>query len=95
MSSSSSSSGSGLVVDKSEAETGMIDMKKYGSAVVIVILIIVVASVAYCKTDSFTSVDGVVATSPGQVRSDTEVDRTWNLKQLEKSVALINRQAAR
>jgi len=92
----------GLVVDKPTADTtggaeggGWIDTKKYGSAIIIVVLIVIVAAVAYCKNpDGFASPDGVVARrSQRQVRSDTEVDRTWNAKELERSVALINRKA--
>lgn len=89
----------GLVVDKTSGGTEegsgtiWIDTKKYGSAIIIVILIVLVAVVAYCKTsEGFASTDGVAASrSKNQVRSDTEVDRTWNLKELERSVALINR----
>lgn len=92
----------GLVVDKIEenttggAEGGCwIDTKKYGSAIIIVVLIIIVGAVAWCKNpEGFASPDGVVARrSQRQVRSDTEVDRTWNAKELERSVALINRKA--
>jgi hypothetical protein len=71
-----------------------IDMEKYGGIIVVMVLIVIVASVSYCKSDSFASPDGVVARrSQNQKRSDTQVDKTWNLKQLEKAVALINRKA--
>lgn len=65
--------------------------KKYSAGLVIILLVIVVACVSYYR-EGFVSSDGVVARkSPQkQVRSDTEVDRTWNLEQLEKSVALLN-----
>ena len=90
----SSAGNSPIVVSSDTVGGGLLDMKKYGSAIIIVVLIVIVAGVAYCKQDSFTSPDGVVARkSNNQVRSDTAVDRTWNLKQLEKSVALINRKA--
>jgi hypothetical protein len=91
----------GLVVNKEGGDEGgmlgsWVDTKKYGSAIIIVVLILVVASVAYCKqgTDGFASPDGVVARrSQRQVRSDTEVDSTWNLKELERSVALLNKKS--
>jgi hypothetical protein len=68
-------------------------IKKYGSAIVIIGLIILIMSISYCKTEPFTSPDGVAArNNQPQVRSDPEIDRKWNLQQLEKSVALINRQ---
>lgn len=72
-----------------------IDTKKYGSAIIIVVLIVIVATVAYCKkSDGFASPDGVVARrSQRQTRSDTNVDRSWNLKELERSVSLINQKA--
>lgn len=97
-----SDKGGGLVVDKSTSDAtggaeggGYLDYKKYGSAIIIVVLIMVVASVAYCKNpDGFASPDGVVARrSQRQLRSDTNVDRSWNLKELERSVSLINRKA--
>jgi hypothetical protein len=90
----------GLVVtkkgeDKTVEGGSWIDAKKYGSAIIIVVLIIIVASVAYYKNaDGFASPDSVVSRrSQRQVRSDTEVDRSWNLKELERSVSLINRKA--
>ncbi len=88
----------GLVVDKSADVTGSIesyvDYKKHSSTIIIVVLIIIVAIVAYYKSDGFVSPDGVVARrSQRQIRGDTEVDRTWNLEQLEKSVALLNRKS--
>lgn len=90
----------GLVVDKEgdDEKTGggwfSFDYKKYGSAIVIVVLVVIIASVVYCK-EGFTSPDGVVASKESRlgVRSDAHVDRTWNLIELEKSVALINRKA--
>jgi hypothetical protein len=91
----------GLVVTKEgENKTveggSWIDTKKYGSAIIIVVLIVIVASIAYYKNaDGFASPDGVVSRrSQRQVRSDTEVDRSWNLKELERSVSLINRKAS-
>lgn len=81
--------------DKTVEGSSWIDTKKYGNAMIIVVLIVIVASVAYCKSpDGFASPDGVVSRrSQKQVRSDTEVDRSWNLKELERSVSLINRKA--
>jgi hypothetical protein len=88
----------GLVVtkgddDKTVGGGSWIDTKKYGSAMIIVVLIIIVASIAYCKSsDGFASPDGVVSRrSQRQVRSDTEVDKSFNLKELERSVALLNK----
>lgn len=88
-----------LIVNKDKEVTGgwTIDTSKYGSAIVIVILIMVIAAIVYCKdTSGFASPDGVVASKKSRqsVRSDTHVDRTWNLAELEKSVALLNRKAA-
>jgi len=95
-----SDTGGGLVVtkggeDKTVEGGGWIDTKKYGNAIIIAVLIVIVASVAYCKnSDGFSSPDGVVSRrSQRQLRSDTEVDRDWNLKELERSVSLINRKA--
>jgi hypothetical protein len=92
----------GLVVtkggeDKMVDSSSWIDTKKYGSAIVIVVLIVIVASIAYYKNaDGFASPDGVVSRrSQRQIRSDTEVDRSWNLKELERSVSLINRKAGK
>lgn len=86
--------GDTLVVDKSatgDASKAWIDTDKYGGAIVILVLFMAIVSVVYCR-DGFTSPDGVVARKDNhQVRSDTQVDRTWNLEQLEKSVALLNR----
>lgn len=91
-------SDSGLVVDTAEVTDGgwfsSDTVKQHGSVIIIVVLIVIVISVAYCKKESFASPDGVVSRrSQRQNRSDTEVDRTWNLDELEKSVALINRKA--
>jgi hypothetical protein len=89
----------GLVVTKGGDKTveggNWIDTNKYGSAIIIVVLIVIVASVAYYKNaDGFASPDSVVSRrSQRQVRSDTEVDKNWNLKELERSVSLINRKA--
>jgi hypothetical protein len=83
----------GLVVDTKNNILGGFDAKKYGSSIIIVVLILIVASVVYCKqgSDGFASPDGVVARrEQKQVRSDTEVDSAWNLKELERSVALLN-----
>lgn len=82
-----------LVVDK-EVSWWSIDTKKYGSAIIIIVLIIIIVSVCYCK-DGFVSPDGVIAGKESRmgVRSDAHIDRTWNIAELEKSVALINRKA--
>ena len=69
--------------------------KKNCSLIVVVVMVAIVISVNYCK-EGFSSSDGVVASSSRstkQVRSDTEVDRTWNLQELEKSVKLLNRKS--
>jgi hypothetical protein len=93
-----------IVVDTIAGGTGIgsavsnswVNKSKYGSAIIIILLVVVVVSVAYCK-DGFTNVspDGVVAkkSSQKQIRSDTHIDRTWNLEQLERSVALLNRKS--
>ncbi len=86
-----------IVVDKVEVstESSLLDLKGWGTPVLIALLIILVMAVAYYKGgDGFTSADSTVARrSQNQKRSDTEVDRVWNLKELERSVALINRKA--
>jgi hypothetical protein len=73
-----------------------VDIQKHGSAIVIVALLVIVGAIIYCKTsEGFVSPDGVVARrSQRQIRSDTQVDRTWNAKELEKSVKLLNRKAS-
>lgn len=75
---------------------GLLDVlggKKTTIASGVVIVCVMLLVWYYFKTESFSTPDGVVARrSQRQTRSDTEVDRTWNLKELEKSVALINRQ---
>ena len=84
----------GLVINKDADEKSDSNYKKYGSFAVIGVLIVIVIIVVYYKADGFTSPDGVVARrSQRQVRSDTQVDRTWNLDALEKSVALLNRKS--
>lgn len=96
----SSSDSDTLVVNKDEDEkasflTSIVDVKKNGTVIIIIVLIVIVISVAYCKnSDGFVSPDGVVARrSQRQSRSDTEIDRTWNMKELERSVALLNKKA--
>lgn len=66
--------------------------KKHGSILVVIVMVVIVLSVNYCK-EGFASPDGVIAnkSEKKQVRSDTEVDRTWNLQELERSVNLLNR----
>ena len=79
------------------ADGMMTSIKKLtaGPNIVIIVLFVVIISVAYCKKDTFVGADGVVArkSSGMGVRSDTEVDRTWNVAELEKSVALLNRKS--
>ena len=83
---------SSLVVDMGENKTKpWIHVKKYGGFVVILLIFTIIISIVYYK-DGFTSADGVVARKDiKQVRSDTQVDKEWNLEQLEKSVSLLNR----
>lgn len=90
----------GLVVNKdkeggSEGGGGWFSSgKKYAPALVVVVLIVIIASVVYCK-DGFASPDGIVARrSQRQIRNDANFDKTFNLKELEKSVALLNRKAS-
>lgn len=88
-----------LVVDKKAEEPECkkwLDPKKYSSAIVIAILLIVVACVAYYKCpEGFVNVDGAAARrSQNQVRSDAGVDHAWNLAEFERSVALINKKAS-
>ena len=64
--------------------------KQYAPALTVILLVIIISSVCYCK-DGFASPDGVVARKGNnQTRSDSHVDKKWNLKELEKSVALLN-----
>lgn len=57
---------------------------------VLVLIVIIVVYFKPNKKESFASPDAVVSSKKKQVRSDTHVDRTWNLEQLEKSVSLLN-----
>ena len=94
------SKNSDIIVDKEDGDKTTngwfsFDYKKHGSAIVIVIvLVIIIVCVVYYK-EGFTSPDGVVASKDSRlgVRSDVHVDRNWNMAELEKSVALINRKA--
>jgi hypothetical protein len=82
-----------LVVKKGGSES-WIDTKKYGAAIIIILLIIIVSSVAYYKNvDNYSGTpDSAVARkSQNQERSDTEVDKVWNKKQLEISVTKLNK----
>ena len=85
----------GIVVEaEGGAESGLSMIANNGSMIVIIVLLLIVLYVASCKSDSFLSADGVVSRrSQKQVRDDPEVSREWNLAELEKSVALINRKA--
>jgi hypothetical protein len=82
-----------LVIDtKKEPYLLVTVFKKYGALVIVAIVIVLIVLVIYIKTDTFTSPDGVVASGgKSQKRSDPGVDKSWNLKQLEKTVASINR----
>ena len=65
--------------------------KKYSSAIIIASLVLIVVIVYYCNTpEGFTPDSSSARISQNQVRSDTNVDREWNLKELERSVALLN-----
>ena len=90
-----SSTDSPIVVDTTTESTSVKEasfFKKNGAILVVIVMIFIVLSVNYCK-EGFASPDGVIAKSQKQIRSDTEVDRTWNLNELEKSVALLNRKS--
>jgi hypothetical protein len=83
-----------IVVKKSgDTKNIWVNAKKYGPIMIICILIIIVGVTGFVKSrDGFSSPDGVVSRrSQRQIRSDTEIDKTWNLKELERSVALLNR----
>ncbi len=68
--------------------------EKHGSTIIIGLLILTVMIIAYYR-ESFISADAVASRqSNNQVRSDNEVDKTWNLKEFEKSVASLNEKAA-
>lgn len=87
---------SSIVVDKQNPTSGGFEWKsKYNSILIIIVLLVIVVAVYYCKdSESFTSPDGVVSRrSQRQVRSDAEVDKAWNIKELERSVALLNRKS--
>lgn len=87
-----------IIVNTNEAQTSEKKESSFfqrnSSIIVVVIMIVVVLSVNYCK-EGFVSPDGVVArkSAKKQSRSDSEVDRTWNLKELEASVNLLNRKS--
>jgi hypothetical protein len=64
-----------------------------GVAGVIVVLILLYMFPS--GLSGFASPDGVVARKGhNQVRDDSTFDRAWNLKELESSVALLNRNSA-
>ena len=80
-------------IDKSKSYS---NIKKYKNIIALsVLVVVIIIGVLYSK-DGFTnaSPDGVVARkSQNQVKSDSHIDKTWNLEQLERSVALLNRKA--
>lgn len=87
---------SGIVVEKDGVEKdGWYSTVKANSGGVVIAALFIIIFLVVCKKDGFASPDGVVAGKASRVgvRSDTEVDRTWNAAELEKSVALINRRA--
>lgn len=77
----------GLIVNKVGFST---ILKEH--ALPIGLVIVLIAVIIYCSyKESFASPDGVVARrSKSQKRSDPEVDKEWNKKELEKAVAAIN-----
>lgn len=59
----------------------------------VALMIVLISTVVYCK-DNFVSTDGIASRrSQGQIRDDAAFNKTFNLKELEKSVALINRKS--
>ena len=78
------------IVDK-PPDTGWfaLDSKQYVPAMFIVMMLLMITGVIYYK-------DGFVGTSTahGQIRSDSSFDKAFNLKELEKSVATLNRKAS-
>lgn len=90
------------IVTTKEETVGIFSIKnlkknKPLTTVLVVVLICVVLYFCYCNKDSFISPDGVVASKASRkgVRSDSHVDKKWNLKELEKSVALLNEKASK
>lgn len=90
------------IVTTKEETVGIFSIKnlkknKQLTTVLAVVLICVVLYFCYCNKDSFISPDGVVASKASRkgVRSDSHVDKKWNLKELEKSVALLNEKASK
>jgi hypothetical protein len=82
-----------VVSTDSKKELILATAKKYSSSIVIVILLIIVAAVAYAKCNGFISADSIITRkNNNQVRSDT-IDKDFNLKELEKSVALLNKKS--
>lgn len=68
--------------------------KKHIIPIVIVIILVAVAiSVSYCKKEGLTPDSVVSRRTQPQVRDDVDFNKTWNLKEFEKSVSLINRQS--
>lgn len=70
-----------------------IPKKQIGPIVLIIVLIIIVIAVAYCKKEGYTPDSIVARRKQPQVRDDVDFNKTWNLKELEKSVELINRKS--
>ena len=78
-------SGAKSAVD-SEAEP-LTFYQKNSSVIVILVMILIVITVSYCKCGT------IIYTTDGgdSTKSDTsKIDKTWNLAEFEKSVALIN-----
>lgn len=57
----------------------------------VITAVIVFLIICYIKHESFTSSDGIIArTSRRQVRGDVNHSKDWDLKELEKTVSLVN-----
>lgn len=80
-----------LVVDTENKYVKLVKKHKGPIAIGALVVIAIVIISVFSKSEGYASPDGVVAKRPGQKRSDVSVDKDWNLAELEKSVALLNR----
>jgi hypothetical protein len=89
---------SSLVIEKNASSIGRLtsSLAQYGSALVILSIIMIVVIVWVVKQDGFASPDGVIASKKSRqgVRSDSTFNKSMNLKDLENAVASINKQAS-
>jgi hypothetical protein len=85
--------GSSIIVDTVEPVSFIGGIEPKNKAwIILMVIVLIVVSTCYYK-DGFISPDGIIAGKESRqgIRSDSHVDKDWNLKELEKVVAQINR----